>query len=395
MSRILLLKFELGLFDHPYVDPSKADAAITANQGLARRAANESITMLRNQSNTLPLSRTSKIVVTGPSADSVANTLGGWSVSWQGVYGGGQACCAGPPNQIPPAVTVWKGIKQADPGAVYAPNQATAVADAASADAVVVVVGERPYAEGLGDNPQPKLTDDQTALIQALEKTGKSVIVVVIAGRPLGLGPAENASALLMAYLPGTQGGNGVADVLFGKYDPSGKLPVSWPTDAPVQQSGFNPTGPSTLGDQPKVFDQFPGTNSGWGSGYNPLYPFGFGLSYTTFSTSGLTVSGPSGGSVSAHFTVKNTGGREGADAVPVYVNRPVDSSGILTPPQQLVGFTRVDLGPGAQRAVSVTFPISRLAVTPGDIEGSAPPQVQPGSYQVQVGSQSAGFTVP
>ncbi len=395
VTRILTMKFELGLFDHPYVDPSKADAAITANQDLARKAADESMTLLRNQNGTLPLSSTSHVVVTGPSADSVTNTLGGWSVSWQGVFGGGQNCCAGPQDQIPPAVTVWQGIKQADGNATLAPDQASAVAQAGSTDAYVAVVGEKPYAEGLGDNPSPQLTADQQSLISALEATGKPVIVVVIAGRPLGLGSAENASALLMAYLPGTQGGNGVADVLFGTYDPSGKLPVTWPTDAPPPQvSDFNGGGASTLGDQPKVFDQLAGTNFGHGSGYNPLYPFGFGLSYTTFSTAGLSVSGPSSGTVTAHVAVSNTGGREGADIVPVYVHRPVDSGAILTPPQQLVGFARVDLAAGAHQDVTVSFPTSELALTPGDIDGTEPPQVQAGDYQVQVGSDSATFTI-
>jgi beta-glucosidase len=397
VTRILTLKFKLGVFDHPYVDRTKADAAISGNQSVARRAADESMTLLRNQNGVLPLSSSSRVVVTGPSADSVANQLGGWSVSWQGVFDNGvQPCCAGPPNQIPPAVTVWKGIRQADPNAVLAPSQAAAVSDAGSADAIVAVVGETPYAEGLGDKPSPQLTGDQKALISALEATGKPVIVVVLAGRPLGLGPAgETANAVLMAYLPGTQGGNGVADVLFGTYDPSGKLPVTWPTDAAEQSTGFNQTQPSTLGDQPKFFDQLAGTNSGPGSGYNPLYPFGFGLSYTTFTTSGLGVTGPSGGAVRATFTVSNTGGREGADVVPVYVGQPVQSSRILTPPQTLVSFARVDrLMAGAHTTVSVSFPLSQLAVTPGDIEGSAPPQVQPGAYQVQVGSEKAGFTI-
>jgi beta-glucosidase len=325
--------------------------------------------------------------------------LGGWSVSWQGVYGGGQVCCAGPPDQIPPAVTVLKGLQKADPNVTYAPDQTTAVSDASSADAIVAVVGETPYAEGLGDNPEPQLPADQKSLISALEATGKPVIVVVLAGRPLGLGPkAESANALLMAYLPGTEGGNGVADVVFGKVDPSGKLPVTWPTDAPQATSGFNPGGPSPLGDEPKFLDQLAGTSFGWGSGYNPLYPFAYGLSYTTFKTSGLSVSGPSGGTVTAKFTVSNTGGRKGADVEPVFVNRPLDSNGVLTPAHRLVGFARVDLAAGQQQSVSVSFPISELAVTPGDIEGSAPPQVQPGDYQLQVGleqpASSVSFTI-
>jgi beta-glucosidase len=338
VTRILTLKFKLGLFDHPYVNPTKADAAISGHADLARQAADESMTLLRNQNGTLPLSPPSKVVVTGPNADSIPDTLGGWSVSWQGVFDNNvQSCCAGPPDQIPPAVTVWKGIQAADGNAVFAPDQTTAVADAASADAIVAVVGElRPYAEALGDDPAPQLTSDQKSMIAGLEATGKPVIVVVVAGRPIGLGPdAEKADAILMAYLPGTQGGNGVADVLFGKYDPSGKLPVTWPSDATppgLQLSDFNATGPTPPGDEPKFFDQLPGTNSGHGSGYNPLYPFGFGLSYTTFSTSGLSIAGPARGVATATFTVANTGSREGVDIVPVYVKRPLNTGEILTP---------------------------------------------------------------
>src|SRR5204863_479180 len=137
-------------------------------------------------------------------------------------------------------------------------------------------------------------------------------------------------------YLPGTEGGAGVADVLFGTVNPSGHLPVSWPTDAPLQQSGFNPTGPSTLGDEPKFFDQLPGTNSGSGSGYNPLYPFGFGLPYTTFHVSGLSASSSISprGSGSLSCTVPNSGARDGTDRVPVYVHPP-------TEPSASPGFTR------------------------------------------------------
>jgi beta-glucosidase len=398
VTRILTLKFKLGLFDHPYVDPSKANAAISGHKDLARRAADESMTLLRNDGSVLPLSANSKVVVTGPNADSIPDTLGGWSVSWQGVFNNNQACCAGPPDQIPPAVTAWKGIKAADPSAVLAPDQASAVAQSGSTDAYVAVVGElRPYAEGLGDDPAPQLTAEQQSLIAALQATGKPVVVVVVAGRPLGLGQAaENGknTAIVMAYLPGTQGGNGVADVLFGKYDPSGKLPVTWPSDAPPpQKSDFDAGGASVLGDQPHFFDQFPGTNSGHGSGYDPkggptrqpLFPFAFGLSYTTFTTSGLSVGGPNGaGNATARFTVANTGGREGVDVVPVYVKRPVNTGGILTPTNGiLVGFARVDLTPGQSKTVVVRFRTSELALTPGDIDGTARPRVQPGAYSV------------
>ena len=185
--------------------------------------------------------------------------------------------------------------------------------------------------------------------------------------------------------------------MIFGKVDPSGKLPVTWPSDAAAPGGDFNTGAPSPLGDQPKVFDQLPYTGSGQGSGYNQLYPFGYGLSYTTFSTSGLSATGSVSrrGTVTATFTVSNTGSRAGTDVVPVYVHQPV--SAVLVPDQRLVGFARVTLNPGQVKTVHVAFPVSELAVTPGDIEGDASPQVELGSYQVQIGtpaSLSAGFTI-
>ena len=398
VRRILTLKFKLGLFDHPYVDPGAANAAVTANRDVARKAADESITLLRNQGGTLPLAPSAKLVVTGPSADSVANQLGGWSVSWQGVYDpGNHVCCMGPPDQIPPATTVLQGIKAVDPNAVSAPDQASAVAAMASADAAVVVVGERAYAEGLGDRPDPVLPADQQALIQALEATGKPVIIVVIAGRPLGFGPdsiVDQSRAIVMAYLPGTEGGAAVADVLFGKVNPSGHLPVTWPSASDHMAGDFDTGGPSTPGDEPKFFDQLPGTNFGQGSGYNARWPFGFGLSYTTFQTSGLSVTGSvsRNGTATATFTVANTGSRDGATVVPVYVHQPV--SDIVVPPHRLVGWARVELAAGQSQTVHVSFPTSALAVTAGDINGDGPRRVEPGDYQVEVGSQSAAFSI-
>ncbi len=397
VQRILTLKFQLGLFNHPLVNASKADAAVQAGRTATLRAARESITLLRNQNNVLPLSSSSKIVVTGPNADNMTYQVGGWSVSWQGPHTSGHVCCEGPPGQIPPGTTVLKGLQGEDSNVTYAPDQATAVADAASADAVVVAVGEKAYAEGLGDNPAPQLTPDQQSLVSALEQTGKPVIVVVVAGRPLGLGPAEQANAILMAYQGSTEAGQAVADVIFGKVNPSGKLPVTWPSDAAAPGGDFNTGAPSPLGDQPKFFDQLPYTGSGQGSGYNPLYPFAYGLSYTTFNVTGLSapasVSGT--GTMTATFTVSNTGSVAGTDIVPVYVHQPV--SVVTVPDQRLVGFARVTLSPGQTKTVHVAFRVSQLAVTPGDIDGAASPQVELGAYQVQIGtpaSLNANFTV-
>ena len=392
VGRILTLKFQLGLFDQPCVsdpntpcvDANAANAAVTAGRAGTLSAAQESMTLLRNQNNTLPLSSTAKVVVTGPSADSMTNQLGGWSVSWQGVFGAGHVCCMGPPDQIPPGTTVQEGIQKNDPNAVFVPDGNTAAAT--PADAYVVAVGEKAYAEGLGDNPAPQLPPDQKALIKTLEGTGKPVVVVVIAGRPVGLGSdAENANAILMAYQGSTEAGQAVADVIFGNVNPSGKLPVSWPSDAAAPGGDFDGTAPSPLGDQPKFFDQLPGTGFGQGHAYNPLYPFGFGLSYTSFATSGLSVTPnvSSHGTATATFTVSNTGSRSGTDIVPVYVAQPVSS--VVVPPQRLVGFTRVTLAAGQSKTVQVDFPVSTLAETQGDINASGPPKVEPGAYVVQL----------
>jgi beta-glucosidase len=393
VRRILTLKFTLGLFDQPCiahpnvacVNAAAADAAVTKGRQATLQAARESITLLRNENGVLPLSPTDKVVVTGPSADSMTNQLGGWSVSWQGVFGAGHVCCMGPENQIPPGTTVLQGIRAADPNAVSAPDQASALALAGTAKAYVVAVGEKAYAEGLGDNPAPALPPDQQALVTALEGTGKPVVVVVLAGRPVGLGSAETADGVLMAYQGSTEAGRAVADVIFGAVNPSGKLPVSWPSDASTVGGDFDGTAPSPLGDQPKFFDQLPGTGSGPGHAYNPLYPFGYGLSYTTFQRSDMSVTPTVSrhGRATARFTVTNTGASDGTDIVPLYVAQP--TSEVVTPPQRLVGFTRVSLKAGESKVVRITFPVSALAQSQGDINAFGPPTVEPGAYVAQV----------
>ncbi len=394
VRRILTLKFQLGLFDHPYVDASKADAAVAAGRDATLTAAQESMTLLRNQNNALPLATSARVTVTGPSADSMTNQLGGWSVSWQGVFGSGHVCCVGPPDQIPPGTTVLNGIKANDANVTYAPDQASAVAAADSTDAYVVAVGEKAYAEGLGDNPAPALPGDQKGLIAALEKTGKPVILVVIAGRPLALGPGVNANAIIMAYQGSTEAGQAASDVIFGKINPSGRLAVSWPSEADAPGGDFCGNCPSMPGDQPKFFDQLPDTGSGQGHQYDPLYPFGFGLSYTTYQTSDLSVTPivKRNGSATATVTVKNTGARAGTQVVPVYVHQPV--SDVVVPNQRLVAFTRVTLNPGEAKTIQLTFPTSTLAVTPADLDSTSAPQVETGNYQVQVDALSANFTI-
>ncbi|MEU6345659.1 glycoside hydrolase family 3 N-terminal domain-containing protein [Streptomyces sp. NPDC046977] len=363
VSRILKMKFELGLFEHPYVDAAKADAAVNgADTGLARTAAAESQVLLRNEGGVLPVSPSAKrIVVAGSYADDINDQAGGWTIGWQGV----------PDGVTLPGTTILKGIREAAPAGtevVQAKTADDAVAQAKNADLTIVVVGEKAAAEGAADSPRPELAADQQALVKSLKASGKPVVTVVVAGRPLVLGDAEGTQGLLMSWLPGTEGGHAVADVLFGKVNPSGRMPVSWPRN---------------IGDEPMYYQQLPGTNGGPESSYDPLYAFGAGLSYTTYSFDALTAD-----TKGVKVTVSNTGARDGDLVVPVYASRPV--SDVLAPARKLVAFTKVHLRAGEHRTVRLDFAKSALAVTPGDIDGSGTPRVERGTYTFTAGDKSA-----
>ncbi len=377
VSRILTMKFRLGLFEHPYVDASKADAIVNgADLGLARTAATESSVLLRNQGDVLPFGTSvHRIVVTGPSADNLNNQLGGWSIGWQGV-----------PNGVTvPGTTVLAGLRKGAPAGTaidYQADPATAASDLRSADAAVVVVGDTPGAEGPNDHPDPTLDPAQQAQVAALQATGKPVVVVVVADRPLVLGSAANTAGLLMAWLPGTEGGDAVADLLYGNANPSGRLSVSWP---------------KAIGNEPEFYTQLPGTNGGTDSGYSPLFAFGAGLSYTGWQIGAASPDRtvvPAGGTVHVAVPVSNTGTRDGDLVVPLYVSQPV--SRVLTPAKWLVGFTRVHLAAGAGTTVHLDVPLTRLAHTEGDIDGSGSPTVEPGGYTLLTGDSTTGtaFTV-
>jgi beta-glucosidase len=384
VARILTLKFRLGLFEHPFVDADKANAAVEdpANRTLARKAAQESLVLLGNDG-TLPLSRKAhKILVTGPASDSATNQLGGWSVAWQGAFN------LPPDIPIPEVTTVREGVQQAagpgtkviwkqgapvadttnrtapdgttDPTLAQPPDplndpanptavteRQEAVAAAKGVDAIVVAVGESPYAEGQGDDATPELPLAQAKLIDDLAATGKPVIVVVIAGRPLVMNhQLDEAAASVMAFLPGSEGGAAIGDALFGKVNPSGRLPVSWP----------------------KASSQLPLAYNEPGKPYDPRYPFGYGLSYTRFEVSHLKVS--PGDTVRASVKVRNVGSRAGTDTVLAFVQ---SSDGA----RKLAAFRRVSLDARHGAKVTLTFP--------------AP---APGSYELVVGDQTREFTV-
>jgi beta-glucosidase len=375
VSRILKMKFQLGLFEHPYVDASKADSrVIGADTALARQAADESQVLLRNDANVLPVSPSAKkIVVAGSYADDINDQVGGWTVGWQGVPDGVKL----------PGTTVLQGIKKAAPAGtevVQAKTADDAVAQAEDADLTVVVVGEKAAAEGAADSPRPELSADQQALVKSLKATGKPVVTVVLAGRPLVLGDADGTQGLLMSWLPGSEGGNAVADVLFGSVNPSGRLDASWPKD---------------IGNEPMYYQQLPGTNGGPESTYDAAYPFGAGLSYTTYNVASISARSATAGTrdtIHLKVDVSDSGARGGDLVVPVYVAQPV--SDVLSPSRKLVAFARVHLDAGQSRTVTLDVPPSRLAVTPGDIDGAGKQQVARGDYVFTAGTQTTTVTV-
>src|SRR4051794_15150942 len=363
VSRVLALKFRLGLFEHPLVDPGAANGIVEdpAARPLARQAAQESIVLLENRRQTLPLSprRTHRVLVTGPSADSAVNQLGGWSIGWQG---------ATVPGEVPDVTTVKEGLEQAaGPGVdVQLAPGADAVAAARHADAVVVAVGEGPYAEGAGDTDPAALPADQAQLVDALAATGKPVIVVVIAGRPLMMNrQLDEASAALMAWLPGTEGGAAVGDLLFGRVSPSARLSVTWPKSIAQVPLAYN--GPA-------------------GKPYDPRYPFGYGLSYTDVRVTDVDAPrrvAPSG-TVSLRVDLRNDARRSGDEVVLAFAQRLGGAPG-----RRLVAFTRTQAGAGGRTRAGLSFPVSRLAVTGADGTRA----VVPGTYRVTVGERSETFT--
>lgn len=376
VRRILTLKMKLGLFTRPYVDARAADrVALGTDRPLARRAADESMVLLKNAGSVLPLGPTTRsILVVGSVARSVADQMGGWTLGWQGIAGLG----------TPPATTILQGIERAAPRGVAVryvsgadPRQAAT--GARKAGVVVIAVGEQPYAEGQGDTETATLPSAQQKLFAAVRSSGTPVVTVIVAGRPLILsGVAGGSRALLMAWLPGTAGGEAVADVLFGRYDPSGRLAVTWPR---------------SVGAGPLVYTELPGTNAGPNSGYHPQFPFGYGLSYTTYADGHLRVRVAGKGRLTVTLDVRDSGTRDGTDIIQVYVH--ADNSPVLVPARTLAAFARVSLRAGETRAVTLTIPLSRLAVIPGDILGTAPPVVEPGSYTFTVGTLSTTATIP
>lgn len=375
VRNILRIKFRLGLFENPYVDEKRMEVMYAPSHlEAAKQAAVESAILLKNEEGILPLSASMKsVAVVGPMANAPYEQLGTW------VFDGEKAKSVTPLAAIRELVGDRVQVIY-EPGLTYSrdKNQSgvvKAAAAAARADVILAFVGEEAILSGeahcLADL---NLQGAQSELIAALAKTGKPVVTVVMAGRPLTIGKeAELSAALLYSFHPGTMGGAALADLLWGKAVPSGKTPVTFPKmvgQIPVYYAHNNTGRPATrnevlLNDIPLEAGQ---TSLGCTSfymdaGFDPLYPFGYGLSYTTFKYSNVKLSSSTlkkDDVLTVTFGIENTGKYEGTEIAQLYVQDKVAS--VTRPVKELKRFTRVTLKPGEKKTVSFELPVSELA---------------------------------
>jgi beta-glucosidase len=370
VRRILRLKDELGLFTQavPRTEDYPDFGSETSRQ-VSLGAARESITLLKNNGNSLPLAAGAKVLVTGPTANTLRSLDGGWSYSWQGEVN--DALGAGHQTFLA-ALQKKLGADRV----VYAEDSAGAVQAASGVDAVVLFLGESSYAENPGNINDLDLPAAQTALALALAKTGKPIILVLAEGRPRIVTEADAVSAAtLTVYYPGNEGGEALADILTGAVNPSGRLPFTYPLAANALVNYYR--------------KNLENGNPDDKLGYHPLYPFGAGLSYTTFSYSHLRLDQPvlkDGGVLRVSVDVQNTGQRAGKEAVLLYTSEWYAS---ITPDtKRLRAFQKADLQPGETRTLSFMLRPSDLAFIGDD----GKPVTESGTFTIRVGDQSIDF---
>ena len=356
VRHVLRLKYLAGMFAHPITDPTRVQHAelTPAHVAAARTMAGRSMVLLADNNHALPLSSgVSSVAVVGPLADNASDQLGpDVPIGYDITKGKVVSVLDGIKAAVPHAnVTYAQGC---DPSCTSSGGFGAAVSAAQSADVTVVVVGEPAADSGEASSRSDiSLPGNQLALVQAIAAAGKPYVVVLMNGRPLTI-PwlADNAPALLESWYPGTEGGDAVADVLFGKVNPGGKLPISFPRNVGQIPISYNelPTG--------RPFDP----NNKYTSKYldvpnTPQYPFGYGLSYTTFSLSNLQLSRgsvPGSGSLTVSAKVTNTGSVAGDDVAQLYLHE--SDTSILQPVRKLEGFQRVTLAPGQSQTVTFTL---------------------------------------
>jgi len=377
VRRILTMKYRLGLFENPYVDPDRAERIVNCKEHkeLALQTAREGIVLLKNENNLLPLSKNTKsIAVIGPDADVTIDQLGDYI-----------------PHHIPQEiVSVLAGIKRkvsatkveyvkgCDVQGTKLNEISKAVGAAKKADVAIVVVGENRETNGEGkDAATLELTGLQEDLVKAVYETGTPTVVVLINGRPLAIRwIAENVPAIVEAWMCGEQGGNAVAEVLFGDYNPSGKLSITVPRHA---------------GQLPVYYNYNPSKTSRIRRGYvdmsgKPLYEFGYGLSYTKFEYNNLQITPQKTGPAGTRYVsvdVQNVGDRKGDEVVQLYINDVISS--VSTPVKELQGFEKITLEPGEKKTVKFILTPYQLSLVDRNMNRI----VEPGTFNVMVGASS------
>ncbi len=406
---ILEAKYKLGLFDNPYVDESKVDAVLSRPEGLAleRKLAARSMVLLKNENHTLPLTPNLKrVTVIGYLADSVKDIEGGWTV--EGLFGGPSkshpvTVLAGLKNKLGPNVQInyvpgvapqreypsmidaMTGVKPAPPATAAEVTDWLAKAKAAAADSdlVIAVLGESASMSGEGASRATlDLPGMQEQMLETVSASGKPVVLVLENGRPLDIRWAvAHVPAILESWYSGTEGGNAVADVLFGDVNPGGKLPISWPRTAGQEPIYYN----HNLTHDPESSPRF--TSRYWDLSTRPLYPFGFGLSYSTFKYSNLRLSNDhmkSEQGTEVMVDVTNTGSVVGDTVAQVYIHQRAGSGS--RPVRELKGFRRIALKPGETQTLKFPVGKNELSFWSPQTKVWA---VEPGAFDVWAGDDS------
>ncbi|MEQ8312217.1 MAG: beta-glucosidase BglX [Sphingopyxis sp.] len=393
VKAILEMKYRLGLFDDPYryADETREKATIYKPEFLeaARDVARKSIVLLKNNDNALPLAASAKsIAVIGPLGNSKEDMIGSWSAAGDRrtrpvtLLEGMQA---GAPKGT--TVSYAKGASYDFDDAGKTDGFAEALALAAKSDVIVAAMGEHWNMTGeAASRTSLDLPGNQQALLEELRKTGKPIILVLMSGRPNSIEWADaNVDAIVQAWYPGTMGGHAVADVLYGRYNPSGKLPVTFPRNVgqvPIHYDMKNTGRPIELGAPgAKYVSRYLNTPN------TPLYPFGYGLSYTSFTYSPVTLDKAKirpGEPLTASVTVTNSGARDGEEVVQLYVRDLVGS--VTRPVRELKGFQKIALKKGEKRTLRFTLTDADLAFTRQDMSWGS----EPGQFKLWVGPSSA-----
>lgn len=384
VRNVLRIKYRLGLFDKPFTDEAREASTLLSAQHLAaaREIAARSLVLLKNDRKTLPINKAlNSIAVIGPLADDPQSMIGSWN--GDGRKEDAVSLLAGIKAKLPSArITYAKGCDVAGDSAA---GFEEAVRAARESDFVLLAVGESAEMSGEASSRSSlDLPGRQLDLIQAVVAAGKPYAVVLMNGRPLSINwLAEHSPAILETWFAGTQGGNAIADVLFGDVNPGGKLPVTFPRTVGQVPLYYNH---KSTGRPPDAANKY--SSKYLDAPWTPLYPFGFGLSYTQFKLSDLQLSASSirpDGTLKVHVEVENTGGRDGDEVVQLYL-RDVAAS-VTRPVRELKGFERVRLRAGERRRVEFGIGPEQL----GFYNRAMKFTVEPGTFKVYVGNSSEG----